>query len=149
MKREIGNGVTGGALKAAMVGLLALGLAAGVSGCSQTHAIKGKVIPGNLSFVAVVDRGDERLKTEGLADATIEARADVGNVGGFLFGEAKSDAKGDFTMTFKEQGVFLKPVEFTVMKDGMQTARGTMNLPSDQRRLLIIMTPVRANAGAK
>jgi hypothetical protein len=124
------------------MGLLAMG-------CSQTHVVKGKVITGNLSFVAVVDQGDARLKSEGLTEALVAMRADVGTVGGFQFGEAKTDQRGDFTVKFKEQNVFLKPVEFSATKDGYQPARGVMNIPPAERRLLIIVAPNKAASGAK
>lgn len=127
----------------------AAAMVAGGGGCQQTHTVKGKVIEGNLSFVAVVDQGDERLKGGGMAEADVAARADVGSVGGYVFAQTKSDDKGNFTLKFKEQNVFLKPVEFSATKEGFQPARGQMNLPPAQHRLLIIVTPKKAAAGAR
>jgi len=117
-----------------------------LGGCSATHVIKGKVIQGNLSFVAVVDQGDERLKSAGIADVDISARADVGKVAGYLFAQGETDAKGDFSMKFKDQSLFLKPVEISASKIGFQPATGSLSLPPGDRRILIILAP---GAGGK
>jgi hypothetical protein len=129
------------------LGSTALLVAVLASGCAQTHSVKGKVISGNLSFIAVVDQGDERLKGEGLPEAQIAVRADVGSVAGYLFGEAKSGETGDFILKFKEQNAFLKPVEFSAEKDGFQPAKGLMHIPPARRRLLIILTPQKPTGG--
>ena len=122
-------------------GLVLLAWFLACAGCKITHSIKGKVIQGNISFVGIVDQADERLKSEGLPDVDVAARADVGSVGGYMFAQAETDPKGDFDLRFKDQHMFSKPVEFSAAKEGFRPARGQMHVPSNQRRLLIILAP--------
>jgi hypothetical protein len=112
-----------------------------MTGCSAaTNSLRGKVIEGNLSFVCVVSQSDERLKTQGIDGATVEARAS--NTTGTLFASTKSRNNGDFTLRFgDQQAVLLKPIEFSGAKDGYTQGHEVLNLPPSDRVLLVVLKP--------
>jgi hypothetical protein len=117
------------------------------AGCNSMPTLQGKVIQGNLSFVAVVDSGDERLKSDGLAGAQVVVRGDPRR-GSVVVAESETDSKGSFTLRFKDQSVFLRPAEFGADKAGFRPARGEMSLPPSDRRLLIILAPLGVSGSA-
>lgn len=110
-----------------------------LGGCAFQSSIKGKVIAGNLSFVCVVDQKDERLLSPGVPDVAVESRGDVGRASGSLLAESKSDANGDFVMTFREQAPLLKNVQFSGAAEGFLPASESMMIPASDRRVLIIL----------
>jgi hypothetical protein len=110
-----------------------------VGGCAVRTTVKGKVIEGNLSFVFVVDQNDERLKTVGVQGVEVESRADVGKVAGNVLASAKSDDRGNFVMTFKDQAPLMKPVQFSGTMSGFNPARESMMIPPEDKRLLIVL----------
>lgn len=119
--------------------LIVLASFLGAAGCNNASIVKGKVIPGNLNFIVLVDERDERLKSDGLADVEVTARGDIGKVAGMVLGKAKSNPKGDFSLSIKEQSVLLKPVEFSATVDGHPAARETLSIPPESRRVLVII----------
>lgn len=119
-------------------------------GCAASPVIQGKVIEGNLSFIAVVDQSDERLQKEGLGEVSIEARTGSARGGNATLAGTDSKPDGAFTLKFKEQSVLTRPVEFVAEKAGYQPAKVEMIKPAPGRQLLIILTPVgKARSGEK
>ncbi len=110
-----------------------------LGGCAMRTAVRGRVIPGNLSFVCVVDQSDPRLKQAGIAGVTVESRSDEGRDAGVLFGATQSTEDGSFTLTFKEQPSLMKPVRMTGTMAGYNPAGESFSLPPADKRLLIIL----------
>lgn len=128
-----------------------LGVAALATGCSNTPVLQGRVISGNISFIAVVDGNDSRLSGEGagIDGAEITAR---GGSARTLIGDATSRRDGSFSLKLREGVSYTRPIEVVAEADGFRQASGEMIIPPAGRKLLIILPPTgRAGAatGAK
>lgn len=113
-----------------------------LSGCQNSASIAGKVIQGDVSFIGVVDAGDERLKAPGLQGAEIAATTDPrGGAGPAVLGKSTSGPQGDFGLRMN-QSTLTGSTGFTARRDGFAPASGVMPMPSEDRRLLVILKPL-------
>jgi hypothetical protein len=118
----------------ATFGLLSL------TGCSSSK-VQGKVIQGDVSFIAVVESDDARLDGPGLSGATIRVRSDPGKLRGETLAQGVSAPDGQFTLSIGEMAALAGPVGLSVKKPGYQSATGALSVPGRDRRLLVIMKP--------
>jgi hypothetical protein len=115
-----------------------------LSGCGGgATRVGAKVISGDISFVVVADQSDPRLKGEGIAGATIQVHGGAER-GGALLGSAKSDAKGNLTISIKDNSVLMRPAEFSATAEGFGPASSVMQIPPADKRLLFILKPAGA-----
>lgn len=128
-------------LRVACAGLLAL-VAVALSGCSP-YSLKGKVIAGDISYIAIVEADDPRLADPGLAGARLRLETDPGRISRDVVGEAVSGAGGAFTMPFSKAGarVLMYDVGMTVRREGYSPATIQFKLPPSNKRMLVILTP--------
>jgi hypothetical protein len=111
-----------------------------LGGCGA-YQMKGKVIRGDESRIAVVSRDDERLKRPGIGGVTLRVTLDPESLNNQQVGSAESDGKGRFAVPVRATGAgFLQhEVRLSAIKDHYATATRIMSLPSSSKRLLIIL----------
>jgi len=122
---------------------LALASLATIAAGCNSYVLKGKVIHGEISIVAVVPDTDPRLQGEGLANAQIRLENDPEKLRREIVGEAVSGANGDFSIPFKKVAgnLLMYDVGLTGRKQGYRPATLNFRLPPAGRRILIILTP--------
>lgn len=130
--------------------LLLLSLAAlPLAGCRSGSTVTGKVIPGEVSFIGVVDASDKRLKDPGIPGVEVAAGTDPSRpVAAAVLGRGTSDKSGNVVVRIKDEGSYAGPFAFNATKDGYVPATGLMPIPSTDRRLLVILKPASAGAPA-
>jgi len=112
-------------------------------GC-KSYELRGRVIAGDISYVAVVDADDPRLEEgAGLAGAQLRLETDPGRLSRDVVGETVSRADGAFTMPFNKVGggVLMYDVGITARREGYTPVEHQFKLPPSSRRLLIILAP--------
>lgn len=125
---------------------IALAAAAALVGCAGKAIITGKVIQGDVSFMGVVDANDERLAKPGLAGAEVAVVSDPDRpAASSNLGQATSDATGAFSIKVSDQSAYMRPAGFSARKEGYISTTGVMALPPADRRLLVILQPVRSS----
>lgn len=128
-----------GALGACVVALLA---AMTLTGCT-VYSLQGKVIEGDISYIAVVDASDERLDGPGLAGAAISLETDPGKLRREHVGDAVSGAGGAFSIRVNRTGagVLIYDVGIKAQRPGYEGVRQIFRLPPSGKRLLIFLHP--------
>jgi hypothetical protein len=121
-------------------------LLAALQGCTTASTyIRGKVVVGERSFIGVVEASDPRLKSVGLAEADVQVTSTSGPAAGSMIGQARTDAKGDFSIGVENQQTLIYPAQFRASGPGYAEARQTMSVPPSERRVLIILRPSAGN----
>jgi len=114
-----------------------------LTGCQQAAPVTGKVIRGDVSFIGVVEASDERLKLIGLQGAEVTATNDPNSpAAAAVLAKATSDAKGNFSLRIADQSTLTRATGFTAKKEGFLPASSAMPMPSEDRRLLVILKPM-------
>lgn len=123
------------------VGRIAIGLVLTASftvlGACSTSKVVGRVVPGAISHVGVVDGSDERLSRGGLGGIEVSILAPGGEDG--VLGRAVSTADGSFAVRIDSANWPTDRVQVRATGDDYATARGTVYLPAGEKRLLILM----------
>jgi hypothetical protein len=122
--------------------LLLLSIAIPAAGC-KSYKLQGKVIAGDISYVAVVDADDPRLQEVGIAGAELRLETDPSRLSRDVVGETVSGPDGAFTMPFNKVGggVLMYDVGLTARRPGYSPAVHQFKLPPPSRRLLIMLAP--------
>jgi len=130
------------AISAVFCLLPALAALASLAGCSP-YQMRGKVIEGDISFVAIVDADDPRLDGPGISGAELRLSTDPEKLNRERIGTTISSGDGSFTIPVDElgAGVLLYDVGLQVRKSGYQPANQMFRLPPSERRVLVILTP--------
>lgn len=128
----------------ALLSSLLVLLATGLTGCGGYH-LRGKVVEGPVSSVAVVDQHDPRLEGPGLRGASIQAVIDPNDVGRKRLNTQHSGDDGSFAIPVGELGAGFLEYEVQVVgrATGFESAVGTFPLPGGNKRVLITLTPGR------
>ncbi|HEB60267.1 MAG TPA: hypothetical protein ENJ06_00420 [Phycisphaeraceae bacterium] len=115
------------------------------AGCQPM--IRGKVIAGDVNFIALVDADDSRLEQPGLSDVNISFTSDPDSLGRKDLGSVVSDGTGGFTFTVNLPAAGLAKYELAALArhPGYMPTRGKFILPGDEKRLLIYMKPGKDN----
>lgn len=122
--------------------LLALALAA-VGCASNSHALRGKVVPGRTGVVTAAAPNDQRLEQDGISGVLVRVmRGGVAPVA-----EATSGPTGEFTLRLSEDDALSGRVEIVASGPGILTTRGAVYPPTDDRWLLIYAEPASPPAG--
>ncbi|MFG0275600.1 MAG: carboxypeptidase-like regulatory domain-containing protein [Phycisphaerales bacterium] len=113
-----------------------------LTGCNS-YVLQGRVIAGDISYVAVVDGDDPRLDAPGIPGASLRLETDPSRISREVVGETTSGADGTFRIPFKKVGggVLMYDVGVTVRRDGYQPATLQFRLPPGAKRLLVMMSP--------
>jgi len=120
-----------------------------LSGCSP-YTLKGRVIAGEASYVAVVDPSDPLLREgAGLAGAQITLTTDPDRISRKEVGSAVSGPDGAFETPFSEVGGgFLQyDAGVRVSRSGYESAESFFPLPGRGKRLLVVLAPGRGSSG--
>jgi hypothetical protein len=120
----------------------ALLLLAALAGCAP-YTLQGKVIEGDITFIAIVDADDPRLEGPGLANAEVRLQTDPQRINREVVGTTISSGDGTFSIPFSEigAGVLLYDVGLQVRRGGYQRAEQMFRLPPSDRRVLVILCP--------
>ena len=120
-----------------------------LGGCSS-YQLKGHVIKGDVSWAAVVDASDPRLREPGLPGAQIALINDPMKINRQRIGAALSDANGDFAITVTEPGAgwMLYDVGAYVSRQGFLDAEGFFRLPAADKRVLVVLQTGRSEGKA-
>ncbi len=125
-------------------------LAALAAGCSP-YSLRGRVIEGDVSFVAIVDAADPRLSSPGVASATLELVSNPERLNRKTIASGISGPSGEIDVRVDElgAGVMTYDVSLTTRRDGFAAATGIFRLPPDSKRVLVMLkrgAPGRAPA---
>lgn len=125
---------------------LTLTLLAVLAGCNA-YTLKGRVIEGDISIVAVVPADDPRVMDDsdapGVANAAIRLETDPARINREIVGETVSDPDGYFEIPFKKMGgyIMMYDVGITGRSKGHTPATFAFKLPPSNKRVLIILKP--------
>lgn len=125
------------ALLTALVSLLA--------GCGGMKVV-GKVIPGAISYVGIVNQTDTRLAQPGVGGVAIRIDATPASGGtSATIASTTSAADGSFKLSIADDSWPTDRVQIRAMIDGYAAARGSVFLPRDGQSLLILMERTAAD----
>lgn len=125
---------------APMLALLAFGAA--LTGCSSGgYQLQGKVIEGDISFIAVVNSDDPRLEEQGVSGVSVTLVSDPNKLNRETLGEAISQVDGSFSIGvgLVGAGFFQYDAGVNASRDGYERASSQFNLPPSGKRVLIMM----------
>lgn len=123
--------------------------ASGLSGC-ETYSVRGRVVQGEISYIAVVERDDPRLDASPLAGAQLRLQLDPGTIKRRTASFVASGPDGAFALPVDEfgAGVLEFDAGLRAMRRGYQSTEGTFPLPSSGQRVLVVMAPGKDPPGA-
>lgn len=120
----------------------AVAATAALTACGP-HTLQGRVIEGDASYVVVVDRHDERLQNPGIEGVLLRTEIDPGRINRRTLEAQSSDSKGDFALPIDEFGAGLIELDLSVLarRRGYKSAEGVFRVPSESKRVLIVLAP--------
>ena len=118
----------------------------GVSG----YQLKGKVIKGDISFIAIVADDDPRLTDPGIPGVRIALQSDPDKLNKETLGEAVSSGDGSFSIRVDRVGAgfFMYDVGLSADRRGFERTTSQFKLPPGDRRVLIMLRPGVNSSGA-
>jgi len=123
--------------------IAALGIVIAVfttAGCAS-YTLKGKVIAGDISYIAVVDANDDRLAGPGLAGVSVTMETDPGKLNHDQVGDTVSGSNGDFSIPVQKlgAGILIYDVGVEARRKGYEGVSQMFRLPPSSRRVLIML----------
>ncbi|MCA9294123.1 MAG: hypothetical protein KDA20_09945 [Phycisphaerales bacterium] len=118
-----------------------LGAVLAMGGCSGYH-LQGRVVSGDVSYIAVVDPDDPRLQDgAGLPGVSLHLQSDPGRLNRKTAGRAVSGAAGEVNVPVDLTGAGLLEYDVGLFarRSGYDPATGFFSLPSSRKRVLIVM----------
>ncbi len=117
-----------------------LGLLLG--GCGG-YSLKGRVVSGDVSYVAVVDKDDPRLDWPAVEGAQVDLIVEPSDLNRERMNPQFSGADGAVRVPVKKVGAGLIKFEVSVSarRSGFRSSHGVFDLPKKSRRLLVVMAP--------
>lgn len=121
-----------------VLGMAAVALWVGASGCVASKKVEGKVVEGPASIMVQADAKDSRIKGPGVSAARVELRARGPGGEDRIVSEVEVKPDGSFELPFEgftlyDQGTLV------VTRPGYSPARGKFVVPDEGRRILVIM----------
>lgn len=110
----------------------------GLSACSSMQ-VAGRVVPGAISYVGVVDGSDSRLSVPGLQGVEVRISAPSGSGSNENYGRAMTKADGSFTIKLDSSNWPTDRVHVRATVTDYAAARGLVFLPTEGKKLLILM----------
>jgi len=122
-----------------------LGLTSLLAGCSP-YQLRGKVIAGDISYIAVVDADDPRLEGPGVSGAALRLQTDPERLNRKTIGTSVSGADGGFTIPVMEvgAGVLIYDIGLRVRHDGYIPVEQFFRMPSSSKRVLVMLQSGKA-----
>lgn len=115
-----------------------------VGGCaSGTTSVSGRVLAGKASVVTVVNADDPRLGAQGVADVQVRITRGDGTLSSLA--EATTLPDGSFVLRVPERSMYGR-LEVQATGPTVLTCRGSLYLPADDRRVLVIVEPSGSHA---
>jgi len=110
-------------------------------GACSSYTLRGKVIEGDVSYVAVVDREDARLEGDGVAGAVVTLQSDPDKLSREMVGEAVTDGEGNFSIPIRKVGAgfLIYDVGLEARAKGYTGASHVFRLPPGGRRVLVML----------
>lgn len=123
--------------------LLAIAFAA--AGCSDGYHLRGRVIQGEASYVAVVDPSDPRLTQPGLDGVALHLQMEPGKANRETITRDLSGPGGEFALKVDRFGAGWMEYDVGLFArlPGFNPAQHFFRLPPDSKRVLIMMAPGR------
>ena len=120
---------------------LLVAIGAALVGCGSAYQLRGKVIEGDISFIAVVSSDDPRLDGPGVPGVSIMLVSDPNKLNKETLGEVVSSGDGSFTIgvDLVGAGFFKYDAGISADRKGFEHAMSQFRLPSSDRRVLIIL----------
>lgn len=124
----------------ASLGGLLLGGCQGDSASSGYH-LRGTVVQGASSYIAIVEEDDERLLLPPVEGAALHLQADPGRLQRETIARTASGPDGTFDMKVDKFGAgWLEyDVGLFVRRDGYAPAEHAFELPSESRRIVVVL----------
>jgi len=109
-----------------------------LTGCGP-YVLRGKVVQGSTSNIAIVHHDDIRLAGSGLAGAVIELTLDPRSLGRRVMATREVEPDGTFALPIEQFGAGLLEYEFglVVRCAGHDSALDIFRLPGRGRRVLV------------
>ncbi len=108
-----------------------------LTGCGGM-TVAGKVLPGAISYVGIVDHSDTRLQELGVGKVSLHIEPPVGSGSGTI-ATATTKPDGSFKISIPTEAWSTDRVQIRALAEGYATARGTVYLPREGQSLLILM----------
>lgn len=123
--------------------LLVLALVLPGVGCGGGYHLRGRVVEGEASYIAIVDPDDPRLGGRGLSGAELHLQLDPGRLQRETLARTFAGGDGGFDLTIDKfgAGVLNYDVGLFVSRNGYTSAELPFRLPSQSRRLLVVLAP--------
>ena len=114
-----------------------------LSVCSTacTYTLRGRVIEGDTSYVAVVDKSDPRLNENGIEGVRLHVQLDPGKLNRKTVCREVSSMDGAFALPVDEigAGVLEYDVGVFARRAGYSPAEGSFRLPPSGKRIIIVL----------
>lgn len=121
------------------VASLCLAVLPSLVGCTSSgRSIQGHVLAGRASVVTLVAPDDPRLADRGVPGVTI--RLTRGDGAPTSLAQTTSGEDGSFELRVEDQ-YFYSRLELVAQGPEILTCRGSIYLPSDDRRVLVLVEP--------
>lgn len=129
-----------GRIAGVFAGVLALSAAALLGACSP-YALRGKVIEGDVSFVAIVDASDPRLSGPGVPNVALDLTSNPERLNRKMLASGVSGPTGEIDLRVEEigAGVMTYDVALAARRDGYAMTEGIFRLPPDSKRALVML----------
>jgi len=109
---------------------------------SCTYTLHGRVIEGDSSYVAIVDKTDPRLNERGIEGVRLHLQMDPGKLSRETLTRDVSSLDGAFALPVKEFGAGIMEYDVGVFarRAGFSPAEGSFRLPPGNKRVIIVLT---------
>ena len=111
--------------------------------CCGPYKVQGRVVQGDISYIAVVDKDDPRLAGEPVDGVLLRLDLKPERVDRLNVAQETSTLEGDFRLPVDEWGAGLIHMDAIVLarRFGYSSAEGVFRLPGSDKRLLIVLAP--------
>ena len=116
----------------------------GVGCASNSRTVHGRVIAGKAGVVTLVDAKDPRLDKPGIGGVLVRIMRPGSSV--TPMAEATAGSDGSFLLKLTERQAMAGRVEVVASGADILTCRGSVYVPGDGRRLLILAEPRHGTA---
>lgn len=123
-------------------GVVALGL---LGGCADSLSVKGKVVPGDIGIVTIVDANDERLANTGATPAGMSGVKVEFKKGASVVASALSGPDGSFAMKVDRRSSGSR-YDVVATGAGIYPVRSTSYPPAESKFMLIVADQRKASS---
>lgn len=115
-----------------------------LTGCAP-YTLRGRVVEGELSYIAVVGRDDPRLQGTPIPNVQLDLTIDPTRLNRTQLPMSVSGVFGEVSIPVRKTGAGLLEYEASLAarRPGYQSAEGVFPLPGKRKRVLVVLTPGR------